>query len=351
MKVLIPAMEKRSALTVARSLGKRGVTIIGSSHTKLSPGFFSRYCHKKYLYRSPLVDIKGYLKDIQEIIEKEKPDVFFPINEETLLPLLKEREYFEKKIKLPLPSNEVLENAFDKILTFKIARKLNIPCPEMIENPSLISFPAIIRPKKSRRIVENRVVADKLFYALSPRDLVSFNPDLYFTQEYVPGQGYGFYALFDEGRPKAYFMLKRIHEVPFTGGPSSLRESVYEEKLKEYGLKILKELNWHGPAMVEFRKDFRDGKFKLIEINARLWGSLALPIYAGIDFPYLLFKLALGEKIEEKFNYKLGLKCRWFFGDVSYLFSVFFGKKIDWRPSRFKTLAEFMKFFDKKLIL
>lgn len=350
MKVLIPAMEKRSALAAARSLGKKGIEIIGCSDKKYNSGFFSKYCHKKYLYYSPFLGTEKYLKDLKKIIEKEKPEVFLPVNEETLIPLLREREYFEKKIKLPLPPNETLEKTFNKVETLKIARKLNIPCPKIINrNLVKIPFPLIARPKYSRRIEKNKVVADNLLYTASQKDLASFDSERFFLQEYIPGQGYGFYALFNRGIPKAYFMLKRIHEVPFTGGPSSLRESIYEEKLKEYGLKILKELNWHGVAMVEFRRDRRDGEFKFIEINPRFWGSLALSIFAGIDFPYLLIKLAQGQDLVENFNYKLGIKSRWLFGEFSYLLSVLFRKKVDWRPSRFKTCLEVLNFFNKNL--
>jgi len=344
MRVLIPAMEKRSALVAARSLGKRGIEIIGCSDKRCNPGFFSKYCHKKYLYRSPFSDVRGYLDDIKKIIEKEKPEVFLPINEETLLPLLEHREELEKIIKLPLPPNEILAKASNKILAGEVVKLLNIPCPKEGRE-----FPLVARPIQSRRIEGNEIVADKLFYIRSKKDLSQIDLERYFLQEYLPGQGYGFYALFDRGNPKAYFMMRRIHEVPFTGGPSSLRESIYDENLKEYGLRILEALNWHGVAMVEFRKDKRDGDFKFIEINGRLWGSLALAYYAGVDFPWLLFQLAQGEKIQEKFDYKLGIRCRWLFGDVSYLLSVLFGRKIDWRPSRLKAILEFFNFFQKDL--
>ena len=220
----------------------------------------------------------------------------------------------------------------------------------MVENDfKNVSYPLIVRPKYSRGLEKDRITAKKLFYAFSSNDLSSLSDIDFFCQEYIPGQGYGFYALFDRGTPKAFFMLKRINEVPFTGGPSSLRESVYEEKLKEYGLKILKELQWHGVAMVEFRKDKRDNCFKFIEINPRIWGSLTLSIKAGIDFPYLLVKMAQSKEIEDSFDYRVGTKCRWLFGDFSHLFSVFFGRKIDWRPSRLKTLYRFFKFFGKDL--
>lgn len=350
MKVLIPAMEKRSSLVAARSLGRQGIDVIGCSYKKDSAGFFSKYCSKKYIYNSPLLDVKKYVNDIKEIIDKEKPDLFLPINEETLLPLLSEREFFESKIKLPLPEKEILEKTFDKTESLELVKKLNIPAPKLIDaNFQDINFPVIARPKYSREIRDNKIVSQKLSYIFSLNELLSFQSSDFFFQEYIPGKGYGFYALFDRGEPKAYFMLKRINEVPFTGGPSSLRESVYEEDLKEYGLKILTELRWHGLAMVEFRRDLRDGQFKFIEINPRLWGSLSLAIHSGVDFPYLLSKMAQGRKIETNFDYKLGIKSRWLFGDFSYLGSVLFGKSIGKRPSRIKACLNFLKFFGKDL--
>ena len=352
MKVLIPAMEKRSSLIAARSLGKKGIEVIGCSYTKQASGFFSKYCHKKYIYCSPLLNVNRYLQDIKKIIDKEKPYLFLPVNEETLTPLLRERNYFESKIKLPLPNNEILEKTINKIESIKLAKSLNIPYPRLIKNHLFkeISYPVVVRPIYSRKIEENKIIAKKLFYAFSEKELSCFSDSDFFFQEYIPGQGYGFYALFDRGNPKAYFMMRRIHEVPFTGGPSSLRESIYDEKLKEYGLRILKHLQWHGVAMVEFRKDIRDNKFKFIEINPRLWGSLGLAIYAGIDFPYLLLKLAQEERIKENFIYRVGVRSRWLFGDFSYLFSVFLKKKIDRRPSRMRTFLDFFKFFEKDLI-
>ncbi len=348
-KVLIPAMDKRSSLAATRSLGKRDFEVVGCSHTRLSSGFFSRYCRKKHLYSSPLEDTGRYVEDIKRIIEMEEPEVFLPINEETLIPILQERSYFEEKIRLPLPSNEAIEQTLDKIKSLEIAERLGIPCPKTIKDFKKAEYPLIVRPRRSRELMGGRIIGKKLSYISSPKEFTSFSREDFFVQECIPGKGYGFYAIFDRGQPKAYFMMKRINEVPFFGGPSSLRESFYDKKLAEYGLKILKELNWHGAAMVEFRQDARDNKFKFIEINPRLWGSLALSIYSGIDFPYLLAQLALGKETKEHFDYTVGVRSRWLFGDASYLGSVFFGPKMGRRPSRLKAFLDFFKFFGKNL--
>ena len=142
----------------------------------------------------------------------------------------------------------------------------------------------------------------------------------FILQEFIPGEGYGFFAIFDRGEPKAIFMHHRLREYPITGGPSSFAESIYDERLKELGLKILSELNWNGVAMVEFKLDSRDNQFKLMEINPKFWGSLNLAIASGVDFPYLFCLLAKGEKFEPVFKYKQGVKFRWLFpNDFMYL--------------------------------
>jgi predicted ATP-grasp superfamily ATP-dependent carboligase len=63
--------------------------------------------------------------------------------------------------------------------------------------------------------------------------------------------------------------------------------------------------------MVEFRRDFNDGQFKLMEINPKFWGSLDLAIAAGVDFPYHLYKMVIEGDINPIFNYKVGLRFMW----------------------------------------
>jgi protein-tyrosine-phosphatase len=67
---------------------------------------------------------------------------------------------------------------------------------------------------------------------------------------------------------------------------------------------LLRALNWHGVAMVEFKMDAMDQHW-LMEINPRLWGSLALSIDAGVDFPRGLWQIARGETPAAQPEYRL----------------------------------------------
>ena len=106
-------------------------------------------------------------------------------------------------------------------------------------------------------------------------------------------------------------------------------------QIKKITRKLFKGLRWNGVAMVEFKIDKRDNLPKLMEINPRFWGSLALPIYAGVDYPYLLFQLARGEKVKKVEQYKVGVKARWLLlGDLLW-FS-------EWKTGCFKYVSKFM---------
>ena len=110
---------------------------------------------------------------------------------------------------------------------------------------------------------------------------------------------------------RASFVYKRLRSHPVSGGPSTLRESVKREDVREIAESLMKSLQWTGIAHVEFKIDPRDAKPKLLEVNPRFWGSLQLAIESGMDFPFLLYKMAIDGDIDSVKDYTLGVKCRW----------------------------------------
>jgi len=70
--------------------------------------------------------------------------------------------------------------------------------------------------------------------------------------------------------------------------------------------------------VVEFRIDARDGRPKLLEINPRFWGSLALSVQSGVEFPYVLYQLATGGTCRPALDYRTGVRTRQLLGDVGH---------------------------------
>lgn len=69
----------------------------------------------------------------------------------------------------------------------------------------------------------------------------------------------------------------------------------YIERVKE----ILKELNWTGVAMFEFKGDYLEKQSYFIEMNCRFWGSLPVALHAGNRFPNLLLKSLYNEEVSK----------------------------------------------------
>ncbi|MBW1972993.1 MAG: ATP-grasp domain-containing protein, partial [Deltaproteobacteria bacterium] len=240
--------------------------------------------------------------------------------------------------------------ASDKEEILKLADTLGIPYPksfaiknkkDLEDGAKVIGFPAVLKPTVGIGAAGVKYVEDfeellTSFYENSSRW------DRFLLQEMLPhqGEGYGVSLLFDKNsNPVASFVHKRLREYPITGGPSTLRESVYAPKILEMGITVLKALNWYGVAMVEFKKDIRDNTLKLIEVNPRFWGSLQLAILSGVDFPYLLFLMAKNQLRYHVHKYKAGVRCRWLLpGDILHFIK---------NPKRFQLKPSFFSFFDK----
>jgi hypothetical protein len=116
------------------------------------------------------------------------------------------------------------------------------------------------------------------------------------VQGFAPGRGVGAFLLRWNGQLIAHFMHERLHEVPHTGGHSSLRRAYWDERIFADARRRAEFLNWEGPCMFEYRQDSK-GDFQLMELNPRLWGSLHLALHAGVDFPLLLADLARGAAV------------------------------------------------------
>ncbi len=138
-------------------------------------------------------------------------------------------------------------------------------------------------------------------------------------QEYISGSGVGVEFLFNRGKKIWHFAHERVHEYPLTGGASSYRRSINPPQAMLHDAeKLLTALNWHGVAMVEFKMN-ANGQYWLMEINPRLWGSLALSIDSGVDFPLGLLQIARGDEPALQPKYRVPYYTRDLRTDVDWL--------------------------------
>ena len=225
----------------------------------------------------------------------------------------------------PVPAARAYEIAHDKWATRELAERVGIRTPatwrtrdirDVSEACTAAGYPLVLKIRRGNGSVGLAIVDD----AAAIERYFSNRPDFadpvfdfhdVLVQEYVSGETHDLCALFDRGRPVAGLTSRRILTWPREAGAGILVETTRNSDIMDQGLALLSALQWNGPAQVEFKIDGRDGKPTLIEINGRLWGTLALSLAAGVNFPAIACRLALGEPVEERFDYPSGIRQRW----------------------------------------
>jgi predicted ATP-grasp superfamily ATP-dependent carboligase len=363
-KVIVTDSSERTALAVIRSLGRRGIEVVAADSISFNMGFLSKYCSRRIIYPLPQKNKSKFIDALLSLVKNEKFDLLIPITDFTMIPILERRDEIEEHVKVAAPPYKTAIEAFDKAQTIKIAEEHGIPCPRTFflndikdtkEVAESIRYPAVIKPRMKVLWIGEGAITLKVTsrnYAYSSIDLITkyarmmsqlgrFNiPDNFFlAQEFVDGQGYGVEVLIHDSELKAIFIHRRLREYPITGGASTLRVSVKNEKIKKYALDMLSAMGWQGVAMVEFKLDEKNNDAWLLEVNGRFWGSLPLAISAGVDFPYLLYKTMMGENVAPCYSYRVGVTQRWLIpGDLLWLFASF----QDNRRGKLHNLIEFL---------
>ncbi|MGO9614606.1 MAG: ATP-grasp domain-containing protein [Dissulfurispiraceae bacterium] len=335
-------------LAAVRSLGARGFHVTVGERTPLAAALFSRYCSKRLIYPSPSEKPQAFLDNLENELARGEYDALFPM-EWTTQALLTDpfnRRRLERYTRIPFISADVAELVNDKSHLMRYAMACGIDVPGTIfteKNEDLdliadtIDFPVVIKPRissGSRGVV----------YAKDKRELVRHYPLVHvrypfpIIQEYIPGsEVYGVAMLLNfQSQVRASFVYKRIRSYPVAGGPSTLRVSVKRDDLSDIAGHLLRALNWSGIAHVEFKIDPRSGQPKLLEVNPRFWGSLALAIQTGIDFPFLLYRMAMDGDVQPVGDYADGVMRRWLIpGDLLHFIH---------NPQRFRLKPGFFDF-------
>ena len=349
-RVLLTDGHWAKTLAATRSLGRRGIRVTVGESTPIATSFFSRYCSRRWVYPSPYFQPEAFLEALIKEVKSRAYEVLIPMEEQTTLLITRYRSHLEPYTRIPFTAFSALDKARRKDEVLRLALKIGIPIPKTLFPESLEAVPDLIPEVPIPAVIKPRIGSGStgIVYVYDKKDFwpayqkVHQKYPLPLIQEFIPpgGQALGASFLFGPDRePLAYFIHKRIREYPVKGGPSTLRESSYDPEVHRLGESLLRALGWFGVAMVEFRYDPRDGRPKLMEINPRFWGSLPLAVYAGVDFPYLLFQMALEQPIEKMEGYALGKRCRWILpGDLLHFIK---------NPERFRMKPSFFRFFDK----
>ncbi len=354
------------SLPIIRSLGKRNINTAVLTNFPVYTSRFSKFCRKQFLVPSTSLE-KEYAQAVEKIVKNSKFDMYFPLSEASLVPISKNRDRLTPYVKLPIASHDSILSCFDKSSTLKLAMENGVPIPQtrFVQNSAELklaaqemSYPCVVKPRWSVVWQKDRAFDRRGGFVNSASELIATYNSInqYFPypliQEYVPGINYSVAAVYNNGKPRAFCCIKVNRAWPPSGGNSCYRESApLNPRMKMYTEKLLESLNWHGIAEVEFRLDPRDNTPKLLEINPRFWGSLCVAVKAGVDFPYLLYKIAMDGDVKGTFNYKEGVKGRYLEQDLLYIVKLIKDSSANSNLQKgdLKLLASWLKFYEPGL--
>ena len=304
-RVLVLDADLVPALAIARSLHRYGLTVDVASATDYPITGYSSATHTSFRYPDPLTDEQNFVAWLAGRVGDGRYALVIPVTERTVVPIASHRARFGAT-QIAIASDTALAAVLDKARTLDLAHTLGIPAPrtaaiehidQLDAHAAEFEFPVVIKPTRSFGARDNQRTQLSVDYAFNTNELRAkathaLRYGSVLLQEYVGGQGVGIELIADHGKIVYAFQHLRLHEVPLSGGGSSLRKSVaVDPALLAASAKLMTALAWHGVAMVEFKCDPASGTFSLMEINGRFWGSLPLAIAAGADFPAMLYEL------------------------------------------------------------
>jgi predicted ATP-grasp superfamily ATP-dependent carboligase len=362
--------DERPALAVVRSLARQGVSVIVGAEHPTSLASQSRACARHVTYPSPYRHPEQFDRFLLDFVRRERVGVVMPVTEVTTYLVSRNRRVLLPHSAVAAPAFEAFDAVADKTLLIDRASASGVPVPrtQFVDGVTSlrgvlkrIEYPAVVKPFRSRIRVNGGWLHTSVRYARSEAELVALYQTVEYLarypsmiQERIAGPGTGLFVLCDHGRIRAQFAHRRLREKPPSGGVSVLAESIAADpQLVDQAERLLGPLGWQGVAMLEYKRDARTGRPYLMEVNGRFWGSLQLAIDAGVDFPALAYKLALGCPPGPRPAYRTGVKSRWLLGDLDHLLARL--RRTDDRalpegaPTRAHVVAEFLKFAGRGL--
>jgi D-aspartate ligase len=302
-------------LGIVRSLGRQGIPVCVIDDER-SIARYSRYT--AFTQKVPsLSDAKDTVRALLSLgrARELRGWVLFPTRDEQVAALSENREELSEIFRVPTPPWDTVKWLWDKRNTYHLAEELEIPTPRTwyarnVRDIDQVEghYPVAVKPAIKEHFIY--ATKDKAWRADNPAQLrqlleraVRHIPiEEIMIQDLIPGDGscqYSYCSFFKQGNSIARLTAcrRRQHPLEF-GRASTYVETVELPLLEEYSLRFLRAIDYYGLVEVEYKRDPRNGQFRLLDVNGRTWGYHSIGRFAGTDFPYLLFADQMNELVQ-----------------------------------------------------
>ena len=301
-----------NGLAAIRSLGRHGLRVLAVDHRTYALGFRSRYAEPR-LAPDPIDDEAGYVAALKAIADETDGLLpVFPTHDEHLNAIARHAGAVGDRWRFPFPSWDVLESVQSKRHQLDTAESIGFPIPRTFHPRTAeeaqaagaeLGFPLIVKP--AANVGFRRTHKVQLFRCENAAELArayeEAAPYEPMVQELVPGGAEAMYTLGSylspTGEALGLFSGRKVRQTRGFMGVARVGEAVWVDEVVEQGLALLRALRFHGISQVEMIRDPRDGRYKLIEVNPRLWQWHGLAAAVGVDLPWIAYRDLVGDPL------------------------------------------------------
>jgi len=322
------------ALAVVRSLGEAGVPVAVLHYDARDMAQASKYVVSDVRIPHPLYDEPGFVDAIVEEARRLGRSILMPASDDSLVGVSRHKDLLAQYCTVACPDWAVTQRFIDKAQTYAIADSNGIPAPrtlvprsaaELESQSRSIGFPLLLKPAESHRFYEcfkTKMVRAETMVVLKSAYAAAVDAGLaVMLQEIIPGEDsavVNYNAYFWDGKPAAEFTARQLRKAPPAFGSPRVVVSERIAEVIEPGRRILAAIGFEGFACTEFKRDRRDGVYKLMEVNGRHNLSGLLAVRCGVNFPLIQYRHLTEGVLTESNRYRSGVYWTDFVRDAGY---------------------------------
>lgn len=349
--VLLLGADENESLPVLANLHRHGVRVTAAAPRRISMGLFSRYPCRRLISPDPNAEPEAFIDWVEAQVKGRDYPVTMVCGETATWLMAQAHERLAPYTKIPIVDVSRFYLCRDKSRTMKEAERLGIPIPRTwypddagidAVAGDIPAYPVVLKPciSNGARGISYPKNAEEL-KALYEKTRAVYKQCI--VQEFIPHHGMQYKAeiILDAER---HILVRGVYDKPRyyppTGGSSTLNSTVDRPDIVELAIRFLQGIGWYGMGDCDFIVDPRDNQPKLMEVNPRFTRSIKILVEAGLDYPFILYCVAIGKPVAPQTEYRKGLYMRYFLSDC-----VWFLRS----PDRFRARPSFFWFFGRNL--
>jgi D-aspartate ligase len=304
-------------LGIARTTGRLAIPIYWVHGQRWSPATLSRYVQERIVWDAdaPEEALVEYLLELGRRIGRES--ILIPIDDRGAIFLAEQAEALKERFLFPeQPDGLVFSLSNKKELHF-LCKKMGLPTPEasfpQCRDEVMAFVEAAVFPVVMKRIVnrlpehrmqESVVIVNDAQELLEEYEKIegADEPNV-MLQEYIPGgpesvwMFNGYFA--SDSECLAGFTGQKVRQAPPFTGATTLGICLENETVERMTIDFMRKIGYSGIVDMGYRYDYRDGRYKLLDVNPRVGSTFRLFVDSnGMDVVRALYLDLTGQPVK-----------------------------------------------------